>query len=77
MNKLPEVKKFLREVIEPGNYVNVSVRWSPGHVPEVHLFDSDNKLIDKQFVDHLSFAELNTLVRSKGFRRKDEAGVAD
>jgi hypothetical protein len=72
LNKLPEVKKFLREVIEPGHYVSVTVRWSPGSVPEIHLFDAAGGLIDKHFVDHLSFAELNTLVRSKGFRRKDE-----
>lgn len=60
-------------MVEKGDYPNVTVTFIPGRVPEAILYDKDNKEIDKMYVDHLNFAELNTLVRSKGFRRKGEA----
>lgn len=65
----------MREVIERGDYPGVTVNFIPGRVPEVIFFDQGSKEVDRMFVDHLSFAELNTLVRSKGFRRKEELGA--
>ncbi|GAX82105.1 hypothetical protein CEUSTIGMA_g9533.t1 [Chlamydomonas eustigma] len=72
LNKLPQVKKFLKEVVEAGEYPGVTVNFIPGRVPELYLYDADGKEVDKMFIERLSFAELNTLVRSKGFRRKGE-----
>jgi len=70
------VKKFLREVVEQGQYPGVTVNFIPGRVPELYLYGEGDVEIDKMFVDKLSFAELNTLIRSKGFRRKDEAAAS-
>ena len=46
LNKLPEVKRFLKEVIEPGQYPGVTVNFIPGRLPEVRQ-DEDSSLASK------------------------------
>ncbi|KAG1657486.1 hypothetical protein FOA52_001401 [Chlamydomonas sp. UWO 241] len=76
LSHLPEVKKFLVEVVAEGKYPGVTVDFIQGALPEVFMVDENGKEFDKMYIEHLSFAELNTLVRSRGFRRVDEKDVA-
>jgi len=76
LSHLPEVKKFLVEVVADGKYPGVTVDFVPGALPEVFMLDAQGNEIDRMYIEHLGFAELNTLVRSRGFRRADEEAIA-
>ena len=53
LNKLPEVKRFLKEVIEPGEYPGVTVNFIPGRLPEVR-----QKVIDTFVVSGITYSLL-------------------
>lgn len=40
MNRLPEIKAFIKDVVEVGKYGDrVSVLWTHGHAPTIHMQD--------------------------------------
>lgn len=67
------MKKFLRGDIEKGAYKDVTVSFIPGRLPELILFDEEDKEVERMFIDKLKYEELHTLIQSKGFQRKEPA----
>jgi len=61
------VKKFIRGEVEQGHWPRVTVDFVPGRTPELFLFDAEGKELERMFVDKLSFADLETLMSTKGF----------
>jgi len=77
---LPQVKRFLYDVVRPNLYHGVTVDFTPGRSPAAYLYDVDNQLVDDGYdVSGMKFDELHTFVRSKGFVLKTEmvSGAAD
>lgn len=67
LNRLPEVKRFLKEQAEAGKWARVGVTWIGGAPPELVLFDGADAEVERMSISQLSYADLETLLASKGF----------
>ncbi|KAG1672703.1 hypothetical protein FOA52_005180 [Chlamydomonas sp. UWO 241] len=72
----PHVYKFLREVVEHGDYPSVSVAYdSRMQQPVAVFFSRSGEEVDRLGVSKLMPAEINSLIRTKGFRRSTETAA--
>ena len=47
MNRLPEIKAFIKDEIEVGKYgERVTVKWTTGHAPSVHMIDERGETVE-------------------------------
>lgn len=59
-----------------GNYPNVTVEWVPGWTPEVTFYDDADKEIERMRIVHMTFSNLQELLKAKGFVHKPKAQPA-
>jgi len=69
LNRLPEVKKFLKEHIP--DYDNVSVDWVHGAPPVAYFYDSEGKQVESIDLARYSTNEIISLLAEKGFTKRN------
>ena len=71
LNKLPEVKQFIREDFEK-KYVNTKFNKIPGKSPELIFYNQGGEVLERLDITKLSRLELNELMEKKGISKKQE-----
>merc|ERR1740121_3225270 len=66
MNRLPELKKFLKEG-EAESYHNVEVNYIPGRKAVLKIYEDDNQLEEIILSELKTREEMHELMVSKGF----------
>ncbi|MDA9627149.1 hypothetical protein N9S68_00090 [bacterium] len=71
MNRLPEIKTFLKEVVEVGGYgERVGVTWTPGHPPSLHMQDErGNNVETAKLTSEWTVERVETYLNERGFYR--------
>jgi hypothetical protein len=69
LNKLPEVKKFLKEPGGIDQYANLKVNWIRGRTPELVIYDNGAQ-IEKISLESYTFGGLHKMAATKGFVKK-------
>lgn len=70
LNKLPDVKKFLRESGNADSYQNLEIKWIPGRIPELFIYEDDGKLNEKIDLAPLTTEGIHQILRNRGFEKK-------
>jgi len=70
LNRLPAVKKFIKEKGQADSYENMKINYIPGHNPDLVLFDSQNNEVERIDMSNYNTEQLHELVQSKGFNRQ-------
>lgn len=77
MNRLPEVKKFLKEPGQADSYENLSVKFIRGRTPTLNIIDEEKgTVIESIDLSKYKTQELHELVKQKGFVKKDATAAA-
>jgi len=72
LNKLPEVKRFVKEDGHANSYDGLTVNYVPGKKPELICFQDDEE-IDRIDLAGYTTDGLHTLVKEKGFKQIQKA----
>lgn len=67
MNKLKEVKRFIKDPGHADIYENLSVNFIKGHNPDLVLFDDSGAEVERIELNALTTEEIHALVLQKGF----------
>ncbi len=69
MNRLPEVRRFLKEPGHADAYEGLKINWKPGKPPILSIFGEDGSTETVDLSKH-STDEIHDLLAKKGFERK-------
>jgi len=69
LNKLPEVKQFIREDLQ--KYDNIVFKQIPGHNPDLVLYNENDQIIERIDLAPLNRRQCNELLLEKGLRLKE------
>mmetsp|Transcript_14517 Transcript_14517/g.13121 ORF Transcript_14517/g.13121 Transcript_14517/m.13121 type:complete len:113 (+) Transcript_14517:3-341(+) len=70
LNRLPEVRRFIKEPGNADSYENLKITFIPGHNPDLYILDDKGGIVEKIDLTSLTSQELHKLLESKGFERK-------
>lgn len=73
MNKLPEVKKFLKEDFE-ALYENTNFKKVPGKSPELKFFNEAGEVLETLDIAKMTRSELNKLMEARKIPKKPAHG---
>lgn len=72
LNKLPEVKSFLKEVGNVDTYKDITLKWTPGMSPKLTIFDDSGTTLEVIDLVKYNKKELHVLLQTKGFSQKSD-----
>lgn len=70
MNRLPEVRTFVKELAK--DYENVEVKFIGGHNPEAYFFDAEDNQVEMIDLKPMKLAEIEKAFADRGFVKKEE-----
>jgi hypothetical protein len=75
LNRLPEIKTFLKDVVEVGGYgERVGVTWTPHYPPSLHMRDEDgNNVETAKLTSEWTVERVETYLNERGFYKPGDA----
>lgn len=73
MNKLPQLRQFVKDKGEADSYENLGIKFIPGRKPELVCFNGEDE-VDRVDLSGMTKAQCHELVVSKGFKKKAPEG---
>jgi len=70
LNKLPEVKRFVKEPGHADGYEGLKIKYNPGQSPELVCFRDDKEVERVDLTLGQTTEQLHTLMQEKGLKKK-------
>ena len=72
MNRLPDLRRFLKEEEKFNDYMFLDMVWINHHNPDLVILDEEGNEKDRIDLTNYSYREVRSLLKRKGFVKKGE-----